>query len=80
MLDHRAGLYLSSKDGVHWDHDHPQIGYRRNSYYFDESTYRLERPQLLFDHGSPKYLFLGLRGGRGPGSGVVFEVKDPTNR
>lgn len=75
MIDHRSGLHLRSSDGIHWDHERLMIGYRRSNYYFKGPTHRFERPQLLMRNKQPEYLFLGLRGGKGPGSGAVLKVR-----
>ncbi len=69
FFDHEVGLYLESLDGLSWSE--PQIAYFNMKHYREElpapahlKRYgRLERPQLLFDHGKPTHLFTASQGG-----------------
>lgn len=70
----RSGLIYQSGDGIQWGI--PEIGYRSNSFYFDEPAARFERPHILWKDGKPVYLFLALDKGKyGLGTGAVLKVK-----
>ncbi|OON97108.1 MAG: hypothetical protein ATN31_08710 [Candidatus Epulonipiscioides saccharophilum] len=79
------GVYLTSKDGIHWNDHSPQLAYKRSYEYFPEEAEplfrpikgRFERPQILFnpDTGKPDYLYCSLRGGLyNSASGVVLKI------
>lgn len=83
VFDHEVGLYLESDDGLTWGT--PQIAYERLDHYVTQpprpkhlNRYgRLERPQLLFRHGRPAYLFGASQGGRWEtSSGFLFRIED----
>ncbi|GAB4032219.1 glycoside hydrolase family protein [Spirosoma gilvum] len=65
-----AGLYLDSHDGVHWNE--PSAAFGPISDYTKESPTssqgnqngRLGHPQLLIQHGRPRYLFTAAKGGK----------------
>ena len=70
FFDHKKGLLLNSKDGIHWNE--PKIAYDSISKYIEEPPApshlkrygRLERPQLLMKNGKPEYLFATSQGGK----------------
>ena len=88
MLAHDMGfynregdLYFESHDGIHWTD--PTIAVGPLSEYVAEpsaskqlSQYgRLERPQLLLQHGKPKYLFTAAQGGKHmTSSAFIFKI------
>lgn len=65
-----AGLYLDSQDGIHWEE--PSVAFGPVSDYVKEAASpnqgsqhgRLEHPQLLLQHGRPRYLFAAAQGGK----------------
>ncbi|QDU89774.1 Glycosyl hydrolases family 43 [Pirellulimonas nuda] len=81
VFNHDVGLYLESPDGVQWSE--PRVAFYGLSHYVSQPPAprnlkrygRLERPQLLFQHGRPTHLFGASQGGRfGTASGFVFEI------
>ncbi|OON97095.1 MAG: hypothetical protein ATN31_08695 [Candidatus Epulonipiscioides saccharophilum] len=81
------GVYITSKDGINWNTDTPQIAFRRSYDYFPEEAEplfrpikgRFERPQILFnlDTGKPDYLYCSLRGGiYNSASGAVLKINE----
>jgi len=66
--NHEVGLYMESKDGIHWSD--PKIAYYGATDYLTEQPtpdikekWRFERPQLLIRNEHPAYLFTAIRGG-----------------
>ncbi|WP_114784277.1 glycoside hydrolase family protein [Botryobacter ruber] len=83
IFNHQYGLYLESKDGIHWSE--PKIAYYNTDHYFEQppapghlSKYgRFERPQLLLQNGKPTHLFLASQGGKYmTSSAFVFKIND----
>lgn len=75
------GLYMESNDGKQWSL--PQIAYQELGKYVAQPTApehlnrygRAERPQLLFQNGTPTYLFTASQGGRyKTASGFIFKI------
>jgi hypothetical protein len=75
------GLYLDSKDGMHWSK--PLIAYQPLNKYVTQpeapkhlNRYgRAERPQLLFQNGKATYLFTASQGGKyETASGFIFKI------
>ena len=82
FYNHTVGLYLESKDGIHWGK--PQIGWYGADAYLQKppapkhlTRYgRFERPQILFKNGKPAYMFNAMQGGKYmTASGFVFKIK-----
>jgi hypothetical protein len=66
--ERHAGVHASSSDGVHWTLSNPVKAYSRRVVWDDGTVTvqgSLERPQLLFEQGEPRYLFAAT--GDGPG-------------
>ncbi|QEG35414.1 glycoside hydrolase family protein [Bythopirellula goksoeyrii] len=81
VFNHEVGLYMESKDGVHWSE--PTIAFYDLAHYVNQPPAprhlkrygRLERPQLLIQDGRPSHLFGASQGGRfETASGFVFEL------
>jgi len=71
----RPGLLYNSDDGITWNK--PEIGYKTNSYYFNEPISRFERPHILWKNEQPDYLFLALENGKfGLGTGAVLKINN----
>ncbi|WP_080057685.1 glycoside hydrolase family protein [Spirosoma aerolatum] len=70
VQSNNAGLYLDSHDGVHWEDPSVAFGplndYVKESPTLDQGNAygRLEHPQLLLQHGRPRYLFTAAQGGK----------------
>lgn len=63
-----AGVHATSADGIHWTISDPPKAYSREVVWDDGAVSvqgSLERPQLLFEDGEPRYLFAAT--GDGPG-------------
>ena len=82
-FNNTVGLYLESKDGIHWGK--PQVGWYGADAYMEEppapkhlTRYgRFERPQILFKNGKPAYMFNAMQGGKYmTASGFVFKIKE----
>jgi hypothetical protein len=81
FYNHESGLYLDSRDGLHWSP--PLIAYRNLKTYVQEPSPpdhlkrygRFERPQLLIRQGKPAYLFTAAQGGKfGTSSAFIFRI------
>lgn len=77
-----VGLYMESKDGIHWGD--PSLGYHPLKNYVEEPPApeylkrygRMERPQVLFINGKPAYLFTAAQGGKhGTSTSFVLKIK-----
>jgi hypothetical protein len=82
FFDHNAGLFLESKNGIHWKS--PEIAYCGVSFYVNEPPApkhlkrygRFERPQLLINDNKPQYIFTASQGGKyGTASGFVLKIE-----
>jgi hypothetical protein len=63
-----AGVHATSSDAVHWTLSDPPKAYSRRVTWDDGATTvqgSLERPQLLFEDGEPRYLFAATADGPG---------------
>jgi len=81
IYSQRDGLYMESKDGVHWSK--PVKAYDELSTYLSlpkgdknlKKYGRLERPNLLIRNGKPAYLIGATQGGQyNTSSGFVFKI------
>jgi len=81
FVNHEAGLYFESEDGLEWGQ--PQIAWRGAREYLElppapshlKRYGRFERPQLLMKEGKPAYLFTAMQGGKYmTASGFVFRI------
>lgn len=82
FYSHDVGLIMESKDGLKWSE--PEIAYKPVKNYLQEPSApshlkkygRLERPQLLFINGKPKYMFATSQGGKYmTASPVIFKIE-----
>lgn len=81
VYNHEVGLYLESRDGLHWRY--PEVAFLPIRAYRPEPPApahlkkygRLERPQLLLRDGRPAYLFCAAQGGQyQTSSSFVFKI------
>ena len=73
----RPGLIYESNDGIQWEQ--PEIGYRRNTFYFGGKVNRMERPHILWKDERPDYIFFALSGPGitiRTGCGAVLKIGD----
>jgi hypothetical protein len=66
--ERHAGVHAASQDGMHWTLSNPSKAYSRRVVWDDGATTiqgSLERPQLLFEDGVPRYLFAATADGPG---------------
>lgn len=82
LFSHEVGLYMESPDGIRWGD--PEIGFKSLAEYVSEPPAppylkrygRLERPQILFVHGEPAFLFTASQGGKFmTSSSFIFRIE-----